>query len=270
MPITHCSKSYPSCPPSPHPPFLLFPRSLASSELSTMWTNNMQSTTSNEPECGIPFPSSQPIGQEQAYNEKNRAYISVQRHPIRDPPHPVQRMPMRDPTHPQVSHQNAIPQSYVTAGYGGPLPSPSLANDENVASNAPYQPRPPSWLPLTPGVRKQTPRRISGERAKNANNGSIFRCNREGGQATGMPSTQTRGSGFGQAEVDCLLGFLHQHLPLCNDEWEFILVEPNHLFLLHNWTVDGLRRKFPSLHRKTNPTGDPLIPADVRPAKHIR
>ena len=39
---------------------------------------------------------------------------------------------------------------------------------------------------------------------------------------------------------------------------------------LQNRTVDGLRRKFSSRHRKKIPTGDPLMPSDVRRPKHIR
>ena len=67
-----------------------------------------------------------------------------------------------------------------------------------------------------------------------------------------------------------MLGLIDRYLPLCKDEWEFILNEHNKLFSLQNRTVDALRRKFASLHRKKMPTGDPLMPANVRRAKHIR
>lgn len=39
---------------------------------------------------------------------------------------------------------------------------------------------------------------------------------------------------------------------------------------LQNRTADGLPRKSASLHSKKNPTRDPLMPADVPWAKHIR
>lgn len=34
--------------------------------------------------------------------------------------------------------------------------------------------------------------------------------------------------------------------------------------------VDGIKRKFAALHRKKIPTGDPLMPPEVKRAKHIR
>lgn len=35
-------------------------------------------------------------------------------------------------------------------------------------------------------------------------------------------------------------------------------------------SLDGIKRKFATLHRKKIPTGDPLMPQEVRRAKHIR
>lgn len=84
------------------------------------------------------------------------------------------------------------------------------------------------------------------------------------------PGKSIRGSGFGQAEIHHLLGLLDEHLPLCKDEWDYVLREHHKMFPLHQRTVESLRRKFATLHRKKMPTGDPLMPADVRRAKHIR
>lgn len=71
-------------------------------------------------------------------------------------------------------------------------------------------------------------------------------------------------------EIDNLLRLLDIHLPLCKDEWEYMLSENNESFPKCNRTVGALRCKFASLQRKKIPTGDPLKPPDVRWAKHIR
>ena len=79
-----------------------------------------------------------------------------------------------------------------------------------------------------------------------------------------------RGSGFTSAETEAMLGTVEKLLPLCRDEWEAVLAEHNKLFRDQMRTVDSLKRKFATLHRKKMPTGDPLMPEEVRKAKHIR
>ena len=79
-----------------------------------------------------------------------------------------------------------------------------------------------------------------------------------------------RGSGFGQAELDSLLDLLDEALPLCAAEWDAVVRDHQLRYPGAGRTVDSLKRKFSNLHRKKMPTGDPLMPADVRKAKHIR
>lgn len=80
----------------------------------------------------------------------------------------------------------------------------------------------------------------------------------------------TRGTGFTQLETDNLLHCIERKLPLCKEEWDAVLVDHMKLFSDFNRTVDSLKRKFSMLHRKKMPTGDPLMPDDVRRAKHLR
>ena len=82
--------------------------------------------------------------------------------------------------------------------------------------------------------------------------------------------TVLRGSGFTQTETDTLLEILDVMLPLCREEWDAVLAKHNTVFGDQHRTVDSLKRKFSTLHRKRMPTGDPLMPDDVRKAKHIR
>lgn len=81
---------------------------------------------------------------------------------------------------------------------------------------------------------------------------------------------QTRGSGFSQTEVDRLLHHVDCLKPLCREEWDGVLAAHTNEFPEENRTVDSLKRKFASLHRRKIPTGDPLCPDDVRRAKRIR
>lgn len=87
---------------------------------------------------------------------------------------------------------------------------------------------------------------------------------------TNKTPTVFRGNGFGQAEIDHLLGVLDHYLPLCKDEWDTVLTEHEKLFRNQQRTTDSLRRKFATMHRKKMPTGDPMIPADVKRAKYIK
>lgn len=80
----------------------------------------------------------------------------------------------------------------------------------------------------------------------------------------------TRGSGFCQGEVENLLNIINDKLPLCAEEWTAVLREHIEVFPHTDRTVDSIRRKFATLHRKKMPTGDPLMPADVKFAKRIR
>ena len=82
--------------------------------------------------------------------------------------------------------------------------------------------------------------------------------------------TAVRENGFTSAETEAMIGTVEKLLPLCRDEWEAVLAEHNKLFRDQMKTVDSLKRKFATLHRKKMPTGDPLMPEEVRKAKHIR
>ncbi|PXF44298.1 hypothetical protein BWQ96_05925 [Gracilariopsis chorda] len=79
-----------------------------------------------------------------------------------------------------------------------------------------------------------------------------------------------RGSGFSRQEVDNLLELLEEHLPLSKEEWDHIVRLPSERYPEYKRTVDSLKRKFASLHRRRIPTGDPTIPLDVDKAKRIR
>ena len=79
-----------------------------------------------------------------------------------------------------------------------------------------------------------------------------------------------RGSGFKRQEVDGLLELLDEHLPLAKEEWDHVLCLHAERYPDYNRTVDSLKRKFASLHRRKVPTGDPTISPDVEKAKRIR
>ncbi|KAG9404968.1 hypothetical protein AC1031_004066 [Aphanomyces cochlioides] len=79
-----------------------------------------------------------------------------------------------------------------------------------------------------------------------------------------------RGSGFTKSEVESLLELLETYLPLCTTEWEAVLKKHEQRYPAQNRTVDSIRRKFANLYRAAIPTGDPLIPHEVRRAKTIR
>lgn len=80
----------------------------------------------------------------------------------------------------------------------------------------------------------------------------------------------SRGSGFSAVETSSLLELLHEHLPIGNSEWEHILTLHDRNFSDKMRTVDSLKRKFATLHRKKIPTGNPIMPDDVLIAKNIR
>lgn len=63
--------------------------------------------------------------------------------------------------------------------------------------------------------------------------------------------------------LDCLLR-------LCKEESESALREHDMIFARNGLTTECLLRNFASLHRKKMPIRDPLMPDDVRHAKHYR
>ena len=79
-----------------------------------------------------------------------------------------------------------------------------------------------------------------------------------------------RGSGFGLQEAESLLEILEEFLPLCQDERDHVASLHSSRYPRERRTMDSLKRKFSSLHRKRIPTGDPMIPNDVKWAKKIR
>lgn len=76
-----------------------------------------------------------------------------------------------------------------------------------------------------------------------------------------------RGAGFGHAELSFLLEFLERIQPISQTEWKAVLAEHEQPFSQQGRTVDSLRRKFSTLHRRKMPTGDPKIPEEVLRAK---
>lgn len=89
---------------------------------------------------------------------------------------------------------------------------------------------------------------------------------------SGQKLSSARGGGFGQSDTDHLLYILDTTLPLCKDEWSKVLEEHDKTFHLYNCTIRSQKssRKFATLHKKKIPTGDLIIPSDVKKAKHIR
>jgi len=87
---------------------------------------------------------------------------------------------------------------------------------------------------------------------------------------TPVPLSPKRGSGFATKEVDFSLELIGTYLPLCPEEWDTVHREHQKCYPQQQRSVDSLKRKFSSLHRKKMPTGDPLMPEDVRRAKNIR
>lgn len=69
--------------------------------------------------------------------------------------------------------------------------------------------------------------------------------------------------------MEILLETLKSFLPICKDECDLALAEHNQQFPSEQHTVDSLKRKFTSFHRKTIVTGDLRMPSDVHKAKNI-
>lgn len=80
----------------------------------------------------------------------------------------------------------------------------------------------------------------------------------------------SRGSGFSNVETLSFLRLLEEHLPIGNSEWEHVVTLHDKNFSAKMRTVDSLKRKFATLHRRKIPTGNPIIPEDVSLAKEVR
>ena len=64
------------------------------------------------------------------------------------------------------------------------------------------------------------------------------------------------------------LGIMEEVLPIGPDEWQLVLDQ--HSAVFPGRTVNSMRRKHATLHRKQMPTGDPLMPPEVRAAKRVK
>ena len=81
--------------------------------------------------------------------------------------------------------------------------------------------------------------------------------------ASGRPRTN-----WTQEELRYFLHLMEEILPIGPDEWE--LTVSRHAIPYSGRDVEGLRRKYNTLHRKKCPTGDPNIPWEVDLAKRIK
>ncbi|PXF49576.1 hypothetical protein BWQ96_00646 [Gracilariopsis chorda] len=89
-------------------------------------------------------------------------------------------------------------------------------------------------------------------------------------QRGGRRSGSSQGTGFTQKEVESVLNVIEKYLPLCKEEWDMVAEEHGETLFVENSTVDSIKRKFATLHRRKIPTGDPRMPDDVRRAKRLR
>ena len=77
-------------------------------------------------------------------------------------------------------------------------------------------------------------------------------------------------SNWSKAETDHLLSIVEVVLPISPADWEDIKVRHDAKFGNKQRTVSALQRKFTTLHRTKEPTGNPNIPSPVLSAKRIR
>ena len=77
-------------------------------------------------------------------------------------------------------------------------------------------------------------------------------------------------SNWSKAETDHLLSIVEVALPISPADWEDIKVRHDAKFGNKQRTVSALQRKFTTLHRTKEPTGNPNIPSPVLSAKRIR
>ena len=75
---------------------------------------------------------------------------------------------------------------------------------------------------------------------------------------------------WSKAETDHLLSIIEDVLPISPADWEDIKVRHDAKFGIKQRTVSALQRKFTTLHRTKEPTGNPNIPSPVLSAKRIR
>ena len=88
---------------------------------------------------------------------------------------------------------------------------------------------------------------------------------------TMAPNANGRKSGasnYCKLETKHLFDIMENLLPIGPDEWQ--QVADMHAIEYSGRDVDSIRRKYSSLYRKPIPTGDPLMPDDVRQAKPIK
>jgi hypothetical protein len=79
----------------------------------------------------------------------------------------------------------------------------------------------------------------------------------------------SRGCGFSESEVACLLEIIEEILPIGWNEWDRVtechcLNNPE-----YSWTSKSLKHKFPALYNHKKPTGDPTCPPYMQNAKQI-
>lgn len=73
-----------------------------------------------------------------------------------------------------------------------------------------------------------------------------------------------------QREVEMLSDSVERYPSLCKDECDAVQWDQCILFHEVQHTIDGIKRKFANMRRRKLPTGDPLIPADVKWAKKLQ
>ncbi len=86
-----------------------------------------------------------------------------------------------------------------------------------------------------------------------------------------MPPAQIkRGIGYSQVELESLLDYLEEHLPISGIEWERVDTAHKAKFPTEVRSLESLKCKFQDLYQTKIPTGDPFIPLEVRRAKMIQ
>ena len=84
----------------------------------------------------------------------------------------------------------------------------------------------------------------------------------------GPISRRARGNKWREDKLLFLLNIMSDILPIGPTEWEQVL--DSHSVHFPGRDVNGLRRKYTTLHRKKIPTGDPNMPDAVRMAKRCK
>jgi len=166
----------------------------------------------------------------------------------------------------------------------------TMASNDDSSSDKGSDCQPPPCPPLRrTSPRHKTPPPTQPRTAPPAGRGGTGRGGRGGagrGRGTGRGGGAGRGraassgaaaakkksrtSNFRAAELDIMLDFIEDVLPIGGQEWE--KVEALHLerFPDSKRTAHSIKRKFQDLYRVRMPTGDPDIPAPVKRAKRIQ